>query len=52
MKDSTFPMAMNKMITLIKIKDLTVVPNPIMRVRIESDMKAQIKEPPLRRPVI
>lgn len=33
-------------------KDWPWDPNPMMRVRRESEMKAQIKEPPFIRPVI
>lgn len=41
----------NTMIVEIKNNDFYVVPKPIIRVRIESDMNAQISEPPFNNPV-
>lgn len=36
----------------MKTKDFAFVPKPIMIVKRESETKAQIRDPPLRRPVI
>lgn len=50
-KQRTFPIPMKIIRTSMKIRELVLVPNPIMSVNKESAMKAQIKDPPFSNPV-
>ena len=46
------PILMKAIKAKMKTKDFSFVPKPIMIVKRESETKAQIRDPPLRRPVI